>query len=98
MILLKVTKKVSLASNPRPLWQVRKRPKKAKTYSQRPALEVGLVHRHSTEKNEKGQAFYETVSPKVRKSMKVGTRLDSSVCPNIASSLELKTKISLMDV
>lgn len=28
--LLKVTQRVSSASNPRPLWQVRKRPKKAK--------------------------------------------------------------------
>lgn len=39
--MFKVTQRVSLASNPRPLWQVRKKPEKAKTYSVGPALEVG---------------------------------------------------------
>lgn len=41
MCLFKVTQRVSLASNPRPLWQVRQKPEKAKTQSIGPALEVG---------------------------------------------------------
>lgn len=40
--LLKVTQRVSLASNPRLLWWVRKSPEQAKTYS--PGLALGVGH------------------------------------------------------
>ena len=85
--MLKVTQWVRLASNLRPLSQVKRRPKKAKTHSW---LWGG---------GSKGaRAFCGSLPLKVGKGLKIGCERDSYVEPNIGPSLKLRTEMGLADM
>lgn len=83
--LLKVTQRVSLASNPRLLWWVRKRPEQTKTYSLGLALGVGPCAHIPPGRRMRGARLSTGSEPlQVGKSTKVGTGLDPSMCPDSA--------------